>query len=159
MTISIDIAPADSALVASLLGDLRAFLSISFLEHDDRLKACLSAAIRRVEQWTGHYIAPTTATVQLSGMPADFRVPISPIWEVTSAKIDGVSVSVTPYSGGYVRALEAGEVLELVIRTGYDSPPDDLREAILTLAASTFDGVVRDWKLWCKTYRTITWAS
>lgn len=151
--------PTDDLLV----GKLKALLSIDFTAHDARLTQCIVSARKRIEKATGVLLSPATVTVRWKALYDWEYLPWGPVTgEVTATDLLDAVVSAGDFDGDFPVVFgDYVSGIKLSYHAGYDNEtmPDDLREAVLNLAANLFDSGERNWFDLVIGHRRYSWAS
>lgn len=132
------------------LQDLKAFLAIEGSDKDTDLKRLLDASWATAERITGQVLnrSLTTQTEAWFGEGGQAYYPqLQPVTAITSLTIDDTTIPASTgfgvsgyYLSGYAVRLrgyefDEGSECSLVLTVGLSTPPEDLRQAVIELAA------------------------
>ncbi|MCQ2137884.1 MAG: phage gp6-like head-tail connector protein [Bacteroidales bacterium] len=120
---------------------LKAWLYVDGDALDEKLRLCLAAAITQAETYTGLVLQPSRFT--FSG-PFDNRITLSvrPVTGIVAVTVDGRSLTAEEFSLDcetvVIDSSVSGEKAKVVFTAGEAPMPDDIRMAILKIAADFF---------------------
>lgn len=128
----------DARLSPSLVS-FKAHLQLTSDAMDTQLMGYLKAAIMKAQRYIGKIITPSD--VAFSG-PFSSSVALGQALSVTSVSVDGAAISSSSYSlqDGVltIDGTVTGERMTVNYAAGMDNVPDDIRQAVLLIAAHFF---------------------
>ncbi len=155
-----------SAYALCTLAQLKSYLGITSTDYDSQLEDLVDAASAQAEAFTGRKLAARDYPWELDGNgQAALFVPEWPLNSITTLEINGAEIPArTSYDGaGYVIEADQGLIrlsnyvfylgmknVEIAANAGYATVPEDLRQAVIELAAwkakqSSMQGIGQDW--------------
>lgn len=155
-----------SAYALCTLAQLKAYLGITSADYDSQLEDLVDAASAQAEAFTGRKLAARDYAWALNGTgEPDLFVPEWPLNTITTLEINGAEIPArTTWDGsGYVLEADMGLIrlsgyvfyrgmgnVEVSANAGYAAAPEDLRQAVIELAAwkakqSSMQGIGQDW--------------
>ena len=122
------------------LAEIKTFLRIDFTQFDSVLNTCIVAARQWVENYTSTFWAKGEATVTISGITGYKH---NTYWggfvAITDDNDTGATITQDAADYAYVAlTTDAGSEYEITVSVGTETPPQDVRSAIMMVAAQMY---------------------